>query len=149
MALPQVPFCQASLHRFCRHILLLGDLGMFFSVNVAACGGAVAPVSALLISVGSWLRRAPWKAKPQAIRRKGLVATSSICACKTTLGTLLMGWEQAPAQHWVCLQHPSVLSDFILTSSTYAQVLCTRVQNYCLPRASVCCHIPEAEESRG
>lgn len=66
-------------------------------MDVAVCGGAAVPVSVLLLSVGSWLWRAPQKGKPQAVRR-GLVATSSICACETSPGTVLMGWERAPTQ---------------------------------------------------
>lgn len=67
-------------------------------MDVAVCGGAVVPVSVLPISVGSWLRRAPQKGKPQAVGRRGLVATPSICACEISPGTVLTGWERAPAQ---------------------------------------------------
>lgn len=98
MAFSEVPFCQASLHGFCRqtHLTAWG-FGDVFSMDVAVCGGAAVPVSVLLLSVGSWLWRAPQKGKPQAVRR-GLVATSSICACETSPGTVLMGWERAPTQ---------------------------------------------------
>lgn len=75
-AFPEVPFCQASLRGFCRQIrLTTWGFGDVFSTDVAACGGIVVPVSVLPISVGSWLRRAPQKGKPRAVRRRGLVAT--------------------------------------------------------------------------
>lgn len=47
-------------------------------MDVAVCGGTVVPVAVSLISVSSWLRRAPRKGRLQAAGRRGLVATPGL-----------------------------------------------------------------------